>query len=54
VTVRLEHANLIVRDIDVTVVFLQIAFPEFRIRFDSKDPRGMPAYAEPPTCALRA
>ncbi len=29
---RLEHANLIVRDIDVTVRFLQTAFPEFKIR----------------------
>jgi len=34
---RLEHANLIVRDIDSTVRFLQTAFPEFKIRFDSLD-----------------
>ena len=39
-TVRLEHANLIVRDIDATIQFLQIAFPEFRIRFDGTDPDG--------------
>jgi len=39
-TVRLEHANLIVRDIDATVLFLQTAFPEFRIRFDFDDRRG--------------
>ena len=39
-TVRLEHANIIVRDIDATILFLQTAFPEFRIRFDSKYPRG--------------
>lgn len=36
-TVRLEHANLIVRDIDATIRFLQTAFPEFRMRFDGKD-----------------
>jgi catechol 2,3-dioxygenase-like lactoylglutathione lyase family enzyme len=39
-TVRLEHANLIVRDIDATVRFLRTAFPEFRIRFDGEDPGG--------------
>jgi catechol 2,3-dioxygenase-like lactoylglutathione lyase family enzyme len=39
-TVRLEHANLIVRDIDATIRFLQTAFPEFRIRFDGRDPSG--------------
>jgi catechol 2,3-dioxygenase-like lactoylglutathione lyase family enzyme len=32
---RLEHANLAVRDVDATIRFLQAAFPEFRIRFDS-------------------
>ena len=31
-TVRIEHANLIVRDIDATARFLQTAFPEFRVR----------------------
>ena len=39
-TVRLEHANIIVRDIDATIRFLQAAFPEFRIRFEGKDLRG--------------
>jgi catechol 2,3-dioxygenase-like lactoylglutathione lyase family enzyme len=39
-TVRLEHANLIVRDIDATIRFLRAAFPEFRVRFDGLDPRG--------------
>jgi len=39
-TVRLEHANLIVRDIDATMRFLQVAFPEFRIRFDGRDSHG--------------
>ncbi len=31
-TIRLEHANLIVRDIDGMVKFLQTAFPDFEIR----------------------
>ena len=39
-TVRLEHANLIVRDIDATILFLRTAFPEYRIRFDGTNPRG--------------
>lgn len=38
--VRLEHANLIVRDIDATVRFLQTAFPPFQMRFDGRDSRG--------------
>jgi catechol 2,3-dioxygenase-like lactoylglutathione lyase family enzyme len=36
-TVRLEHANLIVRNIDATLRFVRSAFPEFRVRYDSKD-----------------
>jgi catechol 2,3-dioxygenase-like lactoylglutathione lyase family enzyme len=39
-TVRLEHANLTVRDIDATLRFLRTAFLEFRIRFDGRDPDG--------------
>jgi catechol 2,3-dioxygenase-like lactoylglutathione lyase family enzyme len=39
-TVRLEHANLTVRDIDATIRFLRTAFPEFRIRFDGRDSDG--------------
>jgi catechol 2,3-dioxygenase-like lactoylglutathione lyase family enzyme len=31
-TVRLDHANLIVRDVDATTRFLQAAFPDFRVR----------------------
>ena len=31
-TIRLEHANLIVRDIDGMVKFLETAFPEFGVR----------------------
>jgi hypothetical protein len=31
-TVRLEHANLCVRDIGGMIRFLQTAFPEFRVR----------------------
>jgi catechol 2,3-dioxygenase-like lactoylglutathione lyase family enzyme len=38
--VRLEHANLIVRDLDATIRFLQTAFPEFRLRFDGSDANG--------------
>jgi catechol 2,3-dioxygenase-like lactoylglutathione lyase family enzyme len=37
-TIRLEHANLTVREIDATIRFLRTAFPEFRIRFDGRDP----------------
>ena len=39
-TVRLEHANLIVRDVDATNRFLRAAFPEFSVRFDGKDANG--------------
>jgi catechol 2,3-dioxygenase-like lactoylglutathione lyase family enzyme len=35
-TVRLEHANLTVRDIDSAIRFLQTAFPEFCIRHDGE------------------
>ena len=38
--VRLEHANLIVRDIDQMIRFLQTAFPEFRIRHDGVGKEG--------------
>ena len=39
-TVRLEHANLSVHDIDAIIRFLQSAFPEFRIRHDKREPDG--------------
>ena len=39
-TVQLEHANLCVRDIDGMVLFLQTAFPEFRIRHDATGTDG--------------
>ncbi len=29
---KLEHANMVVRDIDAMTRFLQIAFPEFQVR----------------------
>lgn len=32
--VRLEHANLTVRDLDGMIRFLQAAFPEFQVRRD--------------------
>lgn len=38
---RLEHANLIVRDIDATIRFLTTAIPEFHIRFDGVDAHGV-------------
>ena len=37
--IRLEHANLIVRDIDAMIAFLRTAFPEFRVRGEG---RGAP------------
>ncbi len=37
---RLEHANLSVRDIDAIVRFLQTAFPEFQIRRDMTEADG--------------
>lgn len=39
-SVRLEHANLCVRDIDAMIRFLQTAFPEFLVRADRTDPDG--------------
>lgn len=38
--IRLEHANLIVRDISATIQFLQTAFPEFSIRSDQTTSEG--------------
>ncbi len=35
-TLRLEHANLSVRDIDAMIGFLRTAFPEFRVRGEGK------------------
>ena len=32
--IRLEHANMVVRNIDDTVRFLTAALPEFRIRHE--------------------
>jgi catechol 2,3-dioxygenase-like lactoylglutathione lyase family enzyme len=39
-TTRLDHANLTVRDVDETIRFLQIAFPDFRIRGEGKKWNG--------------
>ena len=39
-TIRLEHANLCVHDIDAIIKFLRTAFPEFRIRQDRVDADG--------------
>ena len=38
--VRFEHANMIVRDVDETIQFLQTAFPDFRIRGEGKSVSG--------------
>ena len=38
--VRIEHANLAVRDVDATVRFLQTAFPDFRVRREGKTWQG--------------
>ena len=35
-TVRLDHANLAVRDVDGMIRFLRTAFPEFRVRAEGK------------------
>jgi catechol-2,3-dioxygenase len=40
-TVRLEHANLSVHDIDAMIRFLRAAFPEFRIRRDATEANGV-------------
>ena len=38
--VRLEHANLTVRDIEGMIRFLQTAFPEFHVRGEGKSNDG--------------
>jgi catechol 2,3-dioxygenase-like lactoylglutathione lyase family enzyme len=38
--VRLDHANLCVRDVDATIRFLCTAFPEFRIRGEGRTWQG--------------
>jgi hypothetical protein len=38
--IRLEHANLCVRDIEAMVRFLKTAFPEFRARGEGKSRDG--------------
>jgi catechol 2,3-dioxygenase-like lactoylglutathione lyase family enzyme len=35
-TIRLEHANLLVRDLDETLRFLRTALPEYRIRHEGR------------------
>jgi catechol 2,3-dioxygenase-like lactoylglutathione lyase family enzyme len=36
-SVRLEHANLCVRDVDEMIRFLRTAFPDFQVRADRPD-----------------
>ena len=38
--VRLEHANLCVRDIEGMIRFLQTAFPEFQVRGEGRNQNG--------------
>jgi len=38
---RLEHANLVVRDIDAALHFLRIALPEFELRHDGRNGAGV-------------
>jgi len=38
--VRLEHANLTVRDVEGAIRFLQTAFPEFRVRGEGQSQDG--------------
>ena len=38
--IRLEHANLLVRDVDGMLRFLQTAFPAFRVRREGKGSLG--------------
>src|SRR5437899_11753805 len=38
--VRVEHANLTVRDIDAMIRFLQTDFPEFKVRGEGKNCDG--------------
>ena len=39
-SVRLEHANLIVRDLGATLRFVNTAFPDFRIRGEGRGVQG--------------
>lgn len=39
-TVRLEHANMVVRDVEAMIGFLRTAFPEFRERGGGTGPSG--------------
>jgi len=39
-TLRLEHANLCVHDLDGVIRFLRTAFPDFRVRYDSAGEDG--------------
>ncbi len=39
--IRLEHANLIVRDVEAMLRFLSTAFPEFRIRGEGRNEAGV-------------
>jgi catechol 2,3-dioxygenase-like lactoylglutathione lyase family enzyme len=38
--IRMEHANLAVRDVEGMIRFLQTAFPDFRIRWEGRTLQG--------------
>jgi catechol 2,3-dioxygenase-like lactoylglutathione lyase family enzyme len=40
-TTRLEHANIVVRDIDAAIRFLQTALPDFAVRHDTTPDDGL-------------
>jgi catechol 2,3-dioxygenase-like lactoylglutathione lyase family enzyme len=40
-TTRLEHANIVVRDIDAAIRFLQTALPDFAVRYDTTPDDGL-------------
>jgi catechol 2,3-dioxygenase-like lactoylglutathione lyase family enzyme len=40
-SIRLEHANLIVEDMQEMVAFIRTAFPDFEVRAEGKNPFGV-------------
>jgi hypothetical protein len=46
--VLFEHANITVRDIEGMIRFLQMAFPEFRVRGEGKSRDGSHGYTLAP------
>ncbi|MGI9324525.1 MAG: VOC family protein [Pseudomonadales bacterium] len=38
--IRLEHANLAVRDLEAMLQFVQTALPDFKVRAEGRNPQG--------------